>query len=118
MKARKLLAMILSLIMVLSLAACGTPAPAETTAPATEAPVVETEPAVVEVPKSVDFEDGNFGFVALYEGMANADASTIEVVDYNGGKALKVTNGSGKVPYVAIDVWSLLGEAVPRRPVQ
>ena len=111
MKARNLLALILSVIMVLSMAACGAPAPAETTAPATEAPVVETEPPVVEVPKSVDFEDGNFGFVALYEGMANADASTIEVVDYNGGKALKVTNGSGKVPYVAIDVWSLLGEA-------
>jgi len=110
-KARKLLALILSVVLVLSLAACGTPAPAETTAPATEPPVVETEPPVVEVPKSVDFEDGNFGFVALYEGMANADASTIEVVDYNGGKALKVTNGSGKVPYVAIDVWSLLGEA-------
>ena len=92
------------------MAACGNTAPAETTAaPETEPPVVETEPA--EVPKSVDFEDGNYGFVALYEGMANADASTIEVVDYNGGKALKVTNGSGKVPYVAIDVWSLLGEA-------
>ena len=102
--------MILSVIMVLSLAACGNTAPAETTAaPETEPAVVETEP--VEVPKSVDFEDGNYGFVALYEGMANADASTIEVVDYNGGKALKVTNGSGKVPYVAIDVWSLLGEA-------
>ena len=118
MKARKLLALILSVIMVLSLAACGaTEAPAD--APTTEATqpettpetVPETVPEVVETPKSVDFEDGNFGFVALYEGMANADAATFEVVDYNGGKALKVTNGSGKVPYIAIDVWSLLGEA-------
>lgn len=118
MKARKLLALILSVIMVLSLAACGAnEAPAD--APTTEATqpettpetVPETVPEVVETPKSVDFEDGNFGFVALYEGMANADAATFEVVDYNGGKALKVTNGSGKVPYIAIDVWSLLGEA-------
>jgi len=108
-KAKKLFALVLSIVMVLSLAACGSTAetPAETTA----APTVpaETEPAKVEV--SLDFEDGNLGFVAVYDGMANADASTVEVVDYNGSKALKVTNGSGKVPYVAFDVASLLGDA-------
>ena len=111
MKVKKLFALVLSVAMILSLAACGTtetPAATEApAAPATEAPV-ETEPAKVEV--SVDFEDGNMGFVALYDGMANADASTLEIVDFNGGKGLKVTNGSGKVPYVAFDVASLLGE--------
>ena len=114
MNAKKLIAMILALLMVVSMAACGstdTTEPTETTAaPTTEATEPATDPAPEVVPASVDFEDGNMGFVALYEGMANADASTIEVADFNGSKALKVTNGSGKVPYVAIDVWSLLGE--------
>lgn len=120
--------MILSLVMVLSLAACGTePAPTTTAAPTTaptEAPAptttakptepAPTEPAPTEpaepVEASVNFEDGNMGFISLYDGRANADASTIELVDWNGSKALKITNGSGKVPYVAFDIWSLLGE--------
>ena len=110
MKARKMLSLVMSIVMLLSLAACGGNTAPETTAPpaTTEAPPVVTEPVKAEV--SVDFEDGNLGYVAVYDGMANADASTVEVVDYNGSKALKVTNGSGKVPYVAFDVWSLLGE--------
>ena len=37
-----------------------------------------------EAPVSVDFEDGNMGFVSVYSGMANADACALEVVDYNG----------------------------------
>ncbi len=63
-----------------------------------------------EAPVSVDFEDGNMGFVSVYSGMANADACALEVVDYNGSKALQITNGSGKVPYVAFDVVGLLGD--------
>ena len=126
MNTKKIIAMILSLVMLLSLAACGentnptttaaptttaTPDPVPTTTakptePAPTDPVVPVEP----VEASVNFEDGNMGFIALYDGRANADASTLELVDYNGGKALKVNNGSGKVPYVAFDVWSLLGE--------
>ncbi len=115
---KKIIAWILCAVMLLSMAACGTE-PAETNPPQTSTPAtnppetkpVETQPPVVEpVEASVNFEDGNLGFVALYEGMANADASTYEIVDFNGSKALKVTNGSGKVPYIAIDVWSLLGE--------
>ena len=88
MKTNKLMALVLAAVMVLSLI----PAAAAETAP------------------SLDFEDGNIGFVAVYEGMANSAAATLEVVDYNGSKALKVTNDNGKVPYVAFDVVSLLGE--------
>ncbi len=114
MKAKKLLAMVLALLLVISMTACGTAGTEETTAPATDpAPTepapTEENPPVVAAP-SVDFEDGSMSFVALYEGMANSDASVIEIADYNGSKALKITNGSGKVPYVGIDVWSLLGE--------
>ncbi len=115
MNVKKLMALVLAFVMVLAMAAC-TDQPDPTTKP-TEPSAKPTEPNPTEPPAkpqpveaSVDFEDGNMGFVALYEGMANADASTLELVDYNGSKALKITNGSGKVPYVAIDVWSLLGE--------
>lgn len=87
-KTNKLMALVLAAVMVLSLI----PAAAAETAP------------------SLDFEDGNIDFVAVYEGMANSAAATLEVVDYNGSKALKVTNDNGKVPYVAFDVVSLLGE--------
>ena len=85
-KTNKLMALVLAAVMVLSLipAAAGEAAP------------------------SLDFEDGSAGFVAVYEGMANSAAATLEVVDYNGSKALKVTNDNGKVPYVAFDVVSLL----------
>lgn len=88
MKTNKLLALVLAVVMVLSLI------------PA----------AVAESEVSLDFEDGNAGFVAVYEGMANSAAAAVEVVDYNGSKALKVTNADGKVPYVAFDVVSLLGD--------
>ena len=88
MKTNKLLALVLAVVMVLSLI------------PA----------AVAESEVSLDFEDGNAGFVAVYEGMANSAAAAVEVVDYNGSKALKVTNANGKVPYVAFDVVSLLGD--------
>ena len=88
MKTNKLLALVLAVVMVLSLI------------PA----------AVAESEVSLDFEDGNAGFVAVYDGMANSAAAAVEVVDYNGSKALKVTNADGKVPYVAFDVVSLLGD--------
>lgn len=88
MKMSKLLALVLAVAMVISLI------------PATFA---DSE-------VSVDFEDGNMGFVAVYENMANSASVTLELADYNGSKALKVTNGDGKVPYVAIDVASLLGD--------
>ncbi len=88
MKTNKLLALVLAVVMVLSL--------------------IGTAAAESEV--SLDFEDGNAGFVAVYESMANSAAAAIEVVDYNGSKALKITNTDGKVPYIAFDVASLLGE--------
>lgn len=88
MKMNKLLALVLAAVMVMALL------------PA----------AMAEGDVSLDFEDGNAAFVSVYEGMANAASATIEVADYNGSKALKITNNNGKVPYIAFDVLSLLGE--------
>ncbi len=121
MKVKKLLALLMCATMVVTtFVACSsetgdTQSEANSETGSEAGSEVESEkgsekPSVEKKEASIDFEDGNAGFVALFEGKANADASTLEVVDYNGSKALKVTNGSGKVPYVAIDVVSLLGE--------
>ena len=88
MKTNKLMALVLAVVMVLSLI----PAAAAQTAP------------------SLDFEDGSAEFAAVYEGLANSADVTLEVADFNGGKGLKITNENGKVPYVAFDVASLLGD--------
>lgn len=95
-----------------------TEAPAETPA-ATEAPA-ETTPAPTEAPaasyeagKVVDFEDGNFSFVAIKESLANSAAVELEVADFAGSKALKaVATDTSKVPFVAIDISSLAGDAI------
>ena len=108
--------------MVLSMAACGgeeastpdpTQAPTPTEAPADE-PTTEPAPAPVVEDASVNFEDGNMGFLQVYTGPANADASELSIVDYNGSKAVKVTNTTGKVPYIGIDASSLLGADVAK----
>ena len=118
-KIEKILALLLALAMIFSLAACEdptattvTPTPSTTQepTPTTTTPVVPEDPTIEDGDVSITFDDGNFGFAAIYDGRANADASTMEVVEVNGNKALKVTNGSGKVPYVAFDLVSLLGE--------
>lgn len=77
-----------------------TPAPEDTT-PADEA-------------ASIDFEDGNMAFTAVYSTPADAADVELSVVDFNGSKALQVKNLTGKVPYVAFDVESLLGADVAK----
>ena len=40
----------------------------------------------------LDFEDGNFAFIGASKGRPNADAATaLEIVDFNGSKALKIS---------------------------
>ncbi len=64
MKMNKLLALVLAAVMVMALI------------PA----------ALAEGEVSLDFEDGNAGFVSIYEGMVNSASATIEVADYNGAR--------------------------------
>lgn len=126
MKGKRFLMGLLTGTMALSLVACGGNEQQATTAePATtetkevtqetktEEKVEEKKEEQAEVQEvSIDFEDGNMSFISLYTQAANADNSTLEVVDYNGSKALKVTNVDGKTPYVAFDLASMLGEKV------
>ncbi|MBO7402527.1 MAG: hypothetical protein J6U10_06005 [Lachnospiraceae bacterium] len=113
---KRILALIMAVVLVVSLAACGekpttsTPEPTPSTAPA---PTKEPTKAPVQLPTdgSLTFEDGNLSFAKVYMKHATSDASTLEIADYNGSKALKITKAAeGKKPFVAFDVNSLLGE--------
>jgi hypothetical protein len=125
LKAKKLFALLLCAIMVLSIVGCKKADDVKETDSPTgvtdeddtktddkkddkkdTAPVVEVKEA------SIDFEDGLYDFVALYTAPVNADAAELSITDFNGSKALKVTNMTGKVPYVAIDISSLVGDKI------
>ncbi len=120
MRVKKFLACLLAGTMVLSMVACGGTANVSTTADevaaSTEEAPVQEEVAEVAAPgeASIDFEDGKMDFVAVYVVPANADNSEVTVVDYNGSKALQVKNVDGNVPYVAIDISSVLGADVAK----
>ena len=121
MKNKKLLASLSAGAMVLSLAACGeepsgSSSVEESTSEVQQSAEAEptAEPAPEAAPASIDFEDGNMGFVAPYMQMANAADIELAVVDYNGSKALEVKNLSGDIPYVAFDATSLLGADVAK----
>ncbi|TAH69566.1 MAG: hypothetical protein EWM47_06625 [Anaerolineaceae bacterium] len=130
MKAKKLFALLLCAIMVLSLVGCKkadetkeTDSPTGVTDKDTkqdekkdevkkEEEKKDPEPLVEVKEASIDFEDGLYGFVALYTAPANADPSEFSIADFNGSKALRVTNMAGKVPYLAIDISSLAGDKI------
>ena len=110
MKKKKLLACLMAGAMVLSMAACG-----DETTPGTDEE--NNDPVVVQEDASIDFEDGNMGFVAPYLLPANAAAVELSIADFNGSKALQVSftrEGSKVAPYVAIDATSLLGADVAK----
>lgn len=105
--------------MALSLAGCGGESgqTTEATSAAEDASSAEdtTEAAPAEEAKaeaSVDFEDGNFAFAAVNTSKGGADKSEISVEDFNGSKALKVTNKDGGNMFLGINVSALLGDKV------
>ena len=133
MKAKKLIALLLCALLVLSLVGCkkddtktDTPVDGIEDTSGQEDQKEDTksddqaqkedgkkdEPAVEVQEASIDFEDGLYGFVAIYTAPPNADASELSIADFNGSKALKVTNMNGKYPYVAIDIASLAGDKI------
>lgn len=92
-----------------------TPTPAATQAPEstpTQAPVPTDTPSY-EAGKVVDFEDGNFSFIAVKESLPTCAEVELSIVDFGGSKALQVAApDTKKFPYVAIDISSLAGDAV------
>lgn len=109
MKGKRILICILSGIVILTFSACA----GNKQQVMTEEKKEETKEEQIPLQEvSIDFEDGNMSFVALYTRPENADYSLLKIVDYNGSKALKVTNAEGKTPYVAFDIGSMLGTKV------
>jgi hypothetical protein len=120
LKKKKLLAILAAGTLVLSMTACGGDTSgdtqtSETPNVSTETPADTQEPeteTVEEGPVSIDFEDGLFAFAAVDKVVnPSSDDSTIEVADFNGSKALKVTSTQGKAVYVAIAADALLGDS-------
>lgn len=88
--------------------------------PSPDAPSVDPSPdapSIVPSPDAeaadlvyvIDFEDGNFAMLGVSTATADADASVLSVVDYNGSKALRV-DVKAKTPYIGLNVEGLLGE--------
>lgn len=134
---KRLLAMAMSSAMIMgALAGCSnnssqsdtttkapenTTAPVETTASEPEPTTVEEEPKIIEPDYSVEegkaitFEDGKLDFIKLNMASIDADECTLEIADFNGSKALKVTPTSEKTSkrfYLGLDLNSLLGDKV------
>ena len=115
MKTKKFLACLLAGAMVLSLAACGDKAdPADATAGVESTAPESTEPVAEVTEASIDFEDGKMDFIVPYSVPANAAEVELAIADFNGSKALQVKNLTGKVPFIGIDVTSLLGADVAK----
>lgn len=129
MRKQKFLAVVLAAVMILSLAACGsnaggatvtaTPTPgtvAQVTATATPTPEPTATTAPVVEEASIDFEDGNTGYLAVYLKPVNADTgASFAIADFNGSKALQITKTDAKkVPYVAFDLSALLGSDISK----
>ena len=108
--------------MAVSITACSGNANSDaTTTPTTTEAVTtqgESQETTTQTPQeqkseaSVDFEDGQMGFVQAYNAPANAADVELSITDFDGSKALAVKNLTGKVPFVGIDVSSLCGASV------
>ena len=118
MKSKKFLTVSLMAAMALSMAACGGDQPVSESSSessvteSTQESVPEASTVVEAGPASIDFEDGQFGFIGIDKTVASAKADEFvyELTSFNGSTALKVTP-QGKIPYVGIQVDALLGEA-------
>ena len=132
LKRKKLYSLIIVAVMILSLASCGkkddtkdsdgsntitsavtdTPTQVPTEEPTPEPPAEPTTEALPPAGSLIDFEDGNYGFIALNTAPGDADESVLEIVDFNGSKALKVDVQNDKTPYIGIDAASLVGDKI------
>ena len=123
LKAKKILACLLTGAMVLSLTACGGDAqpaaqePVQETAAPAEEPAQEAAPEVAayeyDSTASITFDDGNFAFLGSDSTVNPAAKETLfELTDRNGQKAVKVTSSANGKLYAAVAMDALLGDKV------
>ena len=127
MRRNKLLACLMAGTMAVSITACSGNANSDATTTPTTTEAVTTQAVTTQGESqetttqtsqeqkseaSVDFEDGQMGFVQAYNAPANAADVELSITDFDGSKALAVKNLTGKVPFVGIDVSSLCGASV------
>ncbi len=111
MKGKKFLALLLAVTMTFSMVACGD-ANANNSETGSEGTGTENNAGLITGDVSIDFEDGLYGFVGVDKTVnPSGDDSVIELADYNGSKAIKVTP-QGKNPYIKIQVDALLGDKI------
>ncbi|MDR1692776.1 MAG: hypothetical protein LBR72_05405 [Oscillospiraceae bacterium] len=130
MYTKRISLLLAALLLLMAFAACTSeePAPspvepANDPSPAQETPAEdpgrtwETAPVVAPdiepVPEgAVDFSDGNTGYMSVNLTPGGADPSQLEIIDFNGGKALKVSLTENGQPYLGFDVSSMLGDRI------
>ena len=62
---------------------------------------------------SIDFANGNIEFLALYAAPVDASPdTTMELVEFGDGMAVKIVPDADNAPYVVIDASSLLGDRI------
>lgn len=119
---KKVISLCLAVTLIGTLASCGknenVDAPVTNTPIATTtAPTPSAEPTAApritfETGMGIDFEDSKYEFIMMNTAPGDADGSELSIVDFNGSKALKVDVVEGGVPYVGIDVASLVGDRI------
>ena len=126
---KKLISLVAVLsIVVMSFGGCSKKDSNDTSADATATPETTQEPtteptaeptaeptqeaASYEDGYYVNFEDGVYNFIGIDTIQPKCDPATLEIVDMNGSKALKITTTEGNIPFVGIDASSLLGSNV------
>ncbi len=117
MRKARLFAVVMAAVMTLSLAACG--GQQEEAKPSVTPEPTKTEATPIPTPEptkeaSIDFEDGNYGFVMMSTKKRKADDSNLSIANYNGSKALYVERVENDEMYVGIDIDAFLGSEVTK----
>jgi hypothetical protein len=61
-------------------------------------------------PSGIDFGDGRFAFLAVDESPPGAAKTSLSLVEYGNGKAVRADMAGAGAPYIVIDASSLLGK--------